>query len=69
MYRIREETTDQVVAEVEFSTGIIEALPVSWVAGKEALMKAFYAGRIEQWAFYDGAPNKLRIRGYVVEQV
>ena len=68
MYRISEETTDQVVAEVEFSSGIIEALPVAWEKGNE-LVKAFYAGRIEQWGFYDGAPNKLHIQGYVVEQV
>ena len=66
MYRISEETTDQVVAEVEFSFDIMGALPVAW--GNE-LRKAFYAGRIEQWSFYDGAPNELHIQGYVVERV
>ena len=66
MYRISDVATAQIVAEVEFSADIMGALPVAW---KNELMKAFYAGRIEQWSFYDGAPNELYIRGYVVEWV
>ena len=68
MYRISNEVTGEDVALVEFSFDIIDALPVAWRKGTN-LMKAFYAGRIEQWGFYDGAPNKLHIRGYVVEWV
>ena len=66
MYRISEVATAHTVAEVEFSVDIMRALPVAW---ENELMKAYYAGRIEQWAFYDGAPNELYIRGYVVERV
>ena len=68
MYRISNEVTGEDVALVEFSFDIMGALPVAWGKGEE-LMKAFYAGRIEQWSFYDGAPNELYIRGYVVEWI
>ena len=66
MYRISNEVTGEDVALVEFSFDIIYALPVAWESERA---RAFYAGRIEQWGFYDGAPNKLHIRGYVVEWV
>lgn len=68
MYRISDEVTgeDVAVVEVEFSTDIISKIPIVW---ESELIKAYYQGRIEQWSFYDGAPNKLRIQGYVVEWV
>ena len=66
MYKISDVATAQTVAEVEFSVDIMGALPVAW---ESELARAFYAGRIEQWSFYDGAPNELYIRGYVVEWV
>ena len=66
MYRISNEVTGEDVALVEFSFDIIYALPVAW---ESELARAFYQGRIEQWAYYDRAPNKLRIHGYVVEWV